>query len=284
MGVDHNYNLVKEAENDLDEPQQYQPQLRGHAVVAWWKLVAGNLLAAAVGATIMFLFARTPIVIQSSSTTPTSAAKLAEVSAAPISLATATLTVTATTTTTAKVSATTAALILATPGADDALVNNPAYKILDCGGSPEEARAKDCVYDVMMQDWVPKPCYDEVLTERYLAKGNWTWYADGDGNEIIPDDVMRKGEHGSAFMSNSYHKAHCVFSWLKLVRALRTSTGISQELLSYDHVLHCAHGALKAADSDNAGIGVSAPTNYARCAIYETWKLDFIPDKHNSTD
>jgi len=160
--------------------------------------------------------------------------------------------------------------------------NSLAGKILDCGGNPSEARDKGCVYDVMMQDWVPEPCYDSVLTERYLAEGNWKWYADGDGNTTISDEDIRKGEHGSAWMATSYHKAHCVFSWLKIIRALRNNWGISQELLSYDHVMHCAHGALKES-SDDEGLGVRAPTNYAKCALYDTWILNLIPDKHDST-
>ena len=160
--------------------------------------------------------------------------------------------------------------------------------ILDCGYSAEEARAKDCVYDVMMQDWVPVPCYDEALTEKYLAQGNWTWYADGEGLTTLTDEEMRTGDHRVAWMGASYHKAHCVFSWIKIIRAMRNNRGISQELLSYDHVLHCAMGALKECpvigENGEEALSVSAPTNYAKCALYDTWKMDFIPDKHNSTE
>jgi len=155
--------------------------------------------------------------------------------------------------------------------------------ILDCGGNPEEARSKGCVYDVMMQDWVPEPCYDAILSERYLKEGNWTWYADGDAKTTIPDEEMRKGEHGGAWMSSSYHQRHCVFSWDKTIRALRNNKPISQELLSYDHVLHCAFGALSDQGVSDEGVGVRAPTNYAQCALYDTWRENWIPDKHSST-
>jgi len=158
--------------------------------------------------------------------------------------------------------------------------------VLDCGHSPEEARAQGCVYDVMMQDWVPEPCYDPVLTERYLAEGNYTWYKDGVGT-VMSDEEMRKGEHGDAWMTGNYHKAHCIFSWEKLIRALRNNKGISQELLSYDHVLHCEMQTLGGdmhKRRDEGGIGVRAPTNYAKCAKYNTWRNDFIPDKHSSIE
>jgi len=278
MGFGHRYEPVNEGDDVTDDPQDTStdtstliakegavikdaPQhTSGTIVLSWWKFLLCNLLAVIVGAGAMFLIARCFPSIQSSgsataidTTSPTSSAGLA--------LPT-----------------------FSTEHVEEDF-GNPSDlvgKILDCGFSPEEARAKGCVYDVMMQDWVPVPCYDAVLTEKYLAEGNWTWYGAGDGSVIIPDEEMAKGEHGAAWMSTSYHKAHCVFSWQKIIRALRNNRGISQELLSYDHVLHCAHGALRQ-DSEDEGLGVRAPTNYAKCALYETWRQDLIPDKHNST-
>jgi len=274
MGFGHQYEPVNEGDDNIDEVQdtsnliakeganiKAQPQrTRTPLVISWWKFLLSNLVAAIVGASAMFVIARCFPSIQSSGSTT------AIVAASPTA------------------SAGLALPTLSTEHVEDDLANPSSMvgKILDCGYGPEEARAKGCVYDVMMQDWVPVPCYDAVLTEKYLAEGNWTWYGDGDGNTTISNEDMAKGEHGAAWMSTSYHKAHCVFSWQKIIRALRNNRGISQELLSYDHVLHCAHGALKA-DSDDEGLGVRAPTNYAKCALYDTWIHDLIPDKHNST-
>jgi len=257
MGFGHRYELVKGGDDTKDEPQDTRTQI----TISWWKFLLCNLLAATAGAAVMFLIARGAFVIRPSGSAATSV-------------------------TTSTASST--SLTLPTPSVEHAEGkiddSNPLTgKILDCGHTPAEARAKGCVYDVMMQDWVPEPCYDGVLTERYLAEGNWTWYGDGEGKTTISDEEMRKGEHGAAWMATSYHKAHCVFSWLKIIRALRNNRGISQELLSYDHVLHCSHGALKE-KSDDGNLGVQAPTNYAKCALYDTWKLDFIPDKHDSTE
>lgn len=281
MGFSHYYDrvnesddLVKESEVIVKESEllikekddiSAQPHYRTVPVVtSWWKFLLCNLLAACLGAAAVFLMAGDFVIAQPGSSSANSVATTTTLSA---SLTTSTASV-------APVAHAQAATSSQVPVDEE---------ILDCGGTPEEARAKGCIYDVMMQDWVPEPCYDAVLTERYLAKGNWTWYADGDGDTTISDEDMRKGEHGAAWMSSSYHKAHCVFSWLKIVRALRNGKGISQELLSYDHVLHCAHGAL-AEEATDVGLGVKAPTNYARCATYERWKLDFIPDKHDSSE
>jgi len=266
MALGHRYELVKENGEgaDLkDEPQTLRPTSTP-IILSWWKLVLYHLLAAGVGALIMFFIARGTFASHPKSTTPTTTTEV------PTS-----------TPSTANLAISTAGLEHLEKGTGDP--DGLGDKILDCGGNPEEAREKGCVYDVMMQDWVPEPCYDSVLTEKYLEMGNWTWYTAGDGSSTISLEEMRKGEHGSAWMATSYHKEHCVFSWLKIVRALRNNRGISQELMSYDHVLHCAHGALKA-DSNDQGLGVRAPTNYAKCALYDTWLQDMIPDKHDSHD
>jgi hypothetical protein len=276
MAPGHRYAPVNEGDDVRDDAQDTTTLIAKEGVnlkdvtprpsrtieLSWWKFLLCNLLAAIVGAGAMFVIARfLPSIPSGSNTTavvapsPTSAADLALPSLS-----------------------TEHAELPEDFGDSSGMVG----KILDCGYSPEQAREKGCVYDVMMQDWVPVPCYDAVLTEKYLAEGNWTWYGDGDGTTTISNEQMAKGEHGSAWMSTSYHKAHCVFSWQKIIRALRNNQGISQELLSYDHVLHCAHGALKQ-DSEDEGLGVRAPTNYAKCALYDTWILDLIPDKHNST-
>lgn len=263
MGSIHRYKLIQGGDDVKDDIKDEPQRTSTPVVISWWKFLLCNLLAAGAGAAAMFL------IVHALSTNPPSGNAVSHL-ATPTNLSTD--------------------LTRPTPSiehAEEEIIkpNMAVGTILDCGYSPSEARAKGCVYDVMMQDWVPEPCYDGVLTEKYLAEGNWTWYGDGNGNTTISDEVMRRGEHGTAWMSSSYHKAHCVFSWIKIVRALRNNRGISQELLSYDHVLHCSHGALKEninPDEEHI-IGVGAPTNYAKCALYDTWIRDLIPDKHNST-
>ena len=272
MGFSHKYEAVgKDGDSDealLDQSRQITPPA---VMTSWWKLLLCNFVAACAGAGVMLFIAKSYLPATQQQQQP----QVAITSAAAVSLAP---------TSTASTSTVT---IVPTPSIEYVTekIEFPTEMsgiILDCGFSPEEAREKGCIYDVMMQDWVPEPCYDQVLTERYLKAGKYIWYADGDGNTTISDEQMAKGEHGRAWMSTAYHKDHCVFSWLKIIRALRMKRGISQELLSYDHVLHCSHGALKQ-DSEDKGLGVSAPTNYAKCALYDTWKQDFIPDKHDSS-
>ena len=257
MAPSHRYNLIDKD----DETKDVALEKTTPSSIPWWKILLGIILAASAG-----LGATFAVALGFPSTKSSSDAVAANVNAPSNS---------------------SVGVALPTTPSDpvEEKIDSPDFlkgKILDCGYSPSEARAKGCVFDVMMQDWVPEPCYDGVLTERYLAEGNWTWYADGDGKVIISDEDMRKGEHGGAWMASSYHQAHCIFSWAKTVRALRNNEPISQELLSYDHVLHCSMGALSDKHVTDEGVGVLAPTNYAKCALYSTWTNHWIPDKHSS--
>lgn len=154
-------------------------------------------------------------------------------------------------------------------------------QIQHCGSNWEEATALGCVYDVMMQLWMPPACYDSVLSERFLKDGNWTWWADPEANRIMSDEEMREGKHDVAYMLQDYHKHHCVFAMEKLVRALRNQWPLIPELVSYDHIVHCRHKTLMRSDPVR---GVRAPTGFTSCAPYEVWKYQLPEDHVSSTD
>lgn len=162
------------------------------------------------------------------------------------------------------------------------ILDTSAGTILDCGHTPEEARKRDCVFDVMMQDWMPRACHDEALSERYLATGNWTWWADAEATKSLSLEEMRKGEHTVIYVIQDYHRSHCIYAWEKFVRALRNDWPVIEELISYDHVMHCRHSTLsKASDTIR---GVRAPTAYTRCALYKDWQGHFPANSVSSID
>jgi hypothetical protein len=156
-------------------------------------------------------------------------------------------------------------------------------QIQHCGSNYEEARALGCVYDVMMQLWMPADCYDSVLSERFLHEGNWTWWSDPENGVTMSDEQMKLGEHTVAFMLMDYHKMHCIFAIEKLVRALRNQWKLIPELVSYDHIMHCKHKTLARPDGDTAK-GVRAPTGFTSCAPYDVWKNALPEDHISSTD
>lgn len=159
-----------------------------------------------------------------------------------------------------------------------------AGEIQDCGYSPQDARDRGCVFDVMMQLWTPAACFDEILSNRFLDVGNWTWYADPSATQIFTLEEMRKGEHDAVFVAQDYHVTHCIYAWEMLVRAMRNQSPLIMELISYDHVIHCRHKTLQRADGGASIRGVRAPTGYTRCAPYDTWKFNLPANEHSSTD
>ena len=154
-------------------------------------------------------------------------------------------------------------------------------EIQHCGSNWEEATELGCVYDVMMQLWMPPACYDSVLSERFLLEGNWTWWATPDADTIMTDAEMREGKHTVAYMLQDYHKNHCVFAMEKLVRALRNQWPLIPELVSYDHIVHCRHKTLMRTDPVR---GVRAPTGFTSCAPYNVWITQLPEDHVSSTD
>jgi len=167
-----------------------------------------------------------------------------------------------------------------TPLAPNNTAAIPIGIITECGSTPEEARERGCIFDVMMQLWCPAECYDGNLSERFLASGKWTWWADAGATTVISDEDMKLGEHDRVYVSADYHKQHCIFAWEKLVRALRNKWPLIEQLISVDHAMHCQHKTLAAIDAK----GAIAPKGYTKCADYETW-VDQLPgDRISSVD
>jgi len=182
---------------------------------------------------------------------------------------------------------TTSTISAPTAVATDSIFYNASHHqpLLECGGTPDEARANGCVYDVMMQLWTPPECMDAALSQRYLDAGNWTWYANADATKIYTDEEIRKGEHDVVYVAQSYHRHHCIFAWERLVRAMRNQGPLITELISYDHVMHCRHKTLTLPEEGAEDVrGVVAPTGYTKCASYDVWIQNLPYNKLSSSD
>lgn len=279
MGVDDEYKMVSTSGDDANDHLLERTAPISRSSYKKRNMFASIVIGAFIGATLMFVinYLFSP---SGSSVSESSAAE--QVQSATTATVTATLTATVT-----------APLVLSTSSsteADTPLVNpvvaDAAHTqkelMTDCGNTPAEARAKGCVFDVMMQLWTPPACYDELLSERYLAGGNWTWWADPEATHELSLDEMRLGEHPVIFVIQDYHKEHCIFAWEKLVRALRNEWPLIEELVSYDHVMHCKHTTLSK-HSDEVR-GVRAPTGYTRCGKYKDWEGRLPANAMSSVD
>ena len=168
-------------------------------------------------------------------------------------------------------------------------VGNPyggkRFEIHHCGSNAEEARAQGCAYDVMMQEWTPPACIDWELAERFLKAGNWTWWADSGAEKIYNATEVALGNHDVVYVDQSYHRHHCIFTWERFVRAMRTGRPLIEKLMSYDHVMHCRMNTLKtAAEGAQEVRGVVAPTAFVKCASLDVWLENLPENEHSSVD
>lgn len=51
---------------------------------------------------------------------------------------------------------------------------------LDCGGSTSEALANNCVFDSILQQWVPEPCFDREHYENFLKAYPRKWFSNSE--------------------------------------------------------------------------------------------------------
>jgi len=157
------------------------------------------------------------------------------------------------------------------------------FELRDCGSNADEARANGCEYDVMMQEWTPPECIDWSLSEKFLKAGNWTWYADASASKTYNETEIALGDHKVVYVDQSYHRHHCIFTWERLVRAMRTQRPLVEKLVDYDHVMHCRMNTLKTFEEGAEPVrGVVAPTAFTKCASYDVW-LQNLPHNHMSS-
>ncbi|CZT05227.1 uncharacterized protein RCO7_14809 [Rhynchosporium graminicola] len=60
----------------------------------------------------------------------------------------------------------------------------------NCGWTVEEAKANDCVYDIMLSSWIPKPCYDKELSESFLRANNFTYWTYNNGSGEVSEEEL----------------------------------------------------------------------------------------------
>jgi len=63
-------------------------------------------------------------------------------------------------------------------------------KLTSCGNSTEEARARGCKYDVLLNNWVPAPCFDQEWVDEYLEDNSWGAYADKNMTQRLSVEEM----------------------------------------------------------------------------------------------
>ena len=110
----------------------------------------------------------------------------------------------------------------------------------DCGHSAEEARAKGCVFDVILVAWLQPDCFDSELHEAYLSDHEYPFWLDRTLKTPITLEEVRLGKHATVYSSAEFHLAHCAYFMEQSVRGFRNGGMVDNATLENEHTEHCA--------------------------------------------
>lgn len=119
----------------------------------------------------------------------------------------------------------------------DAARLNPKYH---CGESATEARALGCIFDLSLVGWVPKPCFDTELNQRFMD-WDWRFFEDQNGTIEVPlERIMESaGTREPFWAQHGYHITHCELAWQRMHKALRGEGRLTTHILNMEHTKHC---------------------------------------------
>lgn len=114
-------------------------------------------------------------------------------------------------------------------------------QLLTCGECVYEARELGCKYDILLNNWVPEPCYDEEFIEEYADDGSWAAYADANLTQRITN-IEEMSEREYYYTSVRDHVNHCAMIWKKQFWAFFENRKAIDTMISNPaHTDHCAY-------------------------------------------
>jgi hypothetical protein len=137
--------------------------------------------------------------------------------------------------------------------------------LMTCGNSTTEARSLGCKYDVFLNHWVPRPCYDDEWVAEYQEDGSWGAYA----NEDLTHRLTIEEMEGSDFYYTSLrdHINHCAKMWNKQFWGLfEERRALDTIIASPAHTEHCAQFLMDALEV-NATQATKTYVGFAGCWI-----------------
>lgn len=121
--------------------------------------------------------------------------------------------------------------------------------LLTCGPDVAAAKASGCRYDVLLNNWVPGPCFDQEFIDEYLDDDSWAGYADEAMTVRLTSREM--SERPSYWTSMRDHVNHCAMMWRKQFWVLyEERRALDTVIASPGHTDHCAQFLTDAHDRD----------------------------------
>ncbi|KAI9047170.1 hypothetical protein LZ554_008624 [Drepanopeziza brunnea f. sp. 'monogermtubi'] len=112
--------------------------------------------------------------------------------------------------------------------------------LIMCPNTTTAARAAGCKYDLLLNNWVPAPCWDQDYLDEYVDDGSWAAFADK--ALTIPVKTSEEmSEREFYWTSARDHVNHCATMWKKQFSAMFYDTGVLDSVVASPfHTDHCA--------------------------------------------
>ncbi|KAK0124172.1 hypothetical protein ONS95_009154 [Cadophora gregata] len=138
--------------------------------------------------------------------------------------------------------------------------------ILNCGTSPSQARALNCIFDIMDYSWTPKPCFHASLSQYYLdlaLSRNLTFHLTSSQSKTLPTSEVLAGKHEYVFTTRIFHTLHCAYFLNRQTSVLMD--GLATSLMrNASYGVHCLNEVM---EPGNAEEEIFAGFHYERCAM-----------------
>jgi hypothetical protein len=122
-------------------------------------------------------------------------------------------------------------------------------RLLSCGNSPLEAREAGCIYDILLNNWVPAPCADQEWVDEYMDDESWGGYEDEAMTRRLT--VAEMSERAFYYTSIRDHVNHCAIMWKKQFTVLyEVRKHFDTVISSPGHTEHCAQYLMDIADAN----------------------------------
>ncbi|KAH6654279.1 hypothetical protein BKA67DRAFT_274181 [Truncatella angustata] len=121
--------------------------------------------------------------------------------------------------------------------------------LLSCGKTAREARSQGCRYDILLNNWVPAPCYDQEWIDEYTEDLSWGAYADI--SMTVKLSVEEMSERDFYYTSIRDHINHCAIMWKKQFWVLYEKRNAFDTVIANPgHTEHCAQYLMDVGDAN----------------------------------
>ncbi|KAE9582027.1 hypothetical protein CGCF415_v013441 [Colletotrichum fructicola] len=112
-------------------------------------------------------------------------------------------------------------------------------RLINCGNSTEEAKAQGCKYDILLNHWVPGPCFDKESVDEYRDDNSWGAFSDINMTHRLTIDEMSNRDF--YWTSIRDHINHCAIMWRRQFYVLFDERrAMDTVVTSPGHTEHCS--------------------------------------------